>query len=337
MVSYYPESKVEVRGFMAAHYDALLDLATFGKYPLFIEKSIRLMGIEPTDRILDLGTGTGRNACLMMKYLSKEGEIIGADISEEMISQFKKKCANFPNAKIIHARVDQSLPFRKGFDKVFTSFVLHGFPQNIREVIIKSVFEVLKVNGSFFILDYNEFSYNKTPFYLKVPFNLIECPYAFDFIERDWKRILANNNFGSFKEFLFFKNYVRLLKAKKLDDDKENRIRIAIPTNDGINVFQGMLGRANKMFIYEVKNGMQFRLIEKRNNSFANTMQHLKTIDVYELLRDCAIIISGNIGRKGIKRLQERGMKLLFKKGNIQEALTEVIKEGGLQKNKDRL
>jgi len=333
MVSYYPESKVETKGFMAAHYDALLDLATFGRYPLFIEKSIRLMGIEPTDRILDLGAGTGRNACLMMKYLSKEGELIGADISEEMISQFKKKCANFPNAKIIHARVDQSLPFKKEFDKVFTSFVLHGFPQNIREVIIKSVFEVLKVNGSFFILDYNEFSYNKTPFYLKAPFNLIECPYAFDFIERDWKSILTNNNFGSFKEFLFFKNYVRLLKAKKLDDDKENRIRIAIPTNDGINVFQGMLGRANKMFIYEIKNGMQFRLIEKRNNSFADTMQHLKTLDVYELLRDCAIIISGNIGRKGIKRLQERGMKLLFKKGNIQEALTEVIKERGLQKN----
>jgi len=337
MCAYYPISKVEVSGFMAKHYDILMDTMTLGRYSSFIRKAIRLMRIRPTDKILDLGAGTGRNACLMMKYLSREGELIGVDISEEMISQFRKKCAHSPNVKIIHARVDRSLPFRKEFDKVFASFVLHGFPQNIREVIINSVFEVLKVNGSFFILDYNEFSYDKTPFYLKVPFNLIECPYAFDFIERDWKSILANNNFGSFKEFFFFKNYVRLLKAKKLDDDKENRIRIAIPTNDGVNIFQGMLGRANKMFIYEIKNGMQFRLIEKRNNSFAETMQHLKTLDVYELLHDCAIIISGNIGRKGIKRLQERGMKLLFKKGNIQEALAEVIKERRLQKSEDRL
>ncbi len=325
---YYPESKVEVKGFMAAHYDALLDFATFGRYPLFIEKSIRLMGIRPTDRILDLGTGTGRNACLMAKYLSGKGELIGIDISQEMISQFKKKCANFPNVKIIHARVDQSLPFSKEeFDKVFISFVLHGFPQNVREVIIKSVFEVLKINGSLFILDYNEFSYDEMPFYLRVPFKLIECPYAFDFIERDWKQILANHKFGGFEEFFFFKNYVRLLKAKKLDGNKENRVRIAIPTNDGINIFQGMLGRAKEMFIYEIKEGMQCKLIEKRNNSYANTTQHLKTLDVYELLRDCAFIISGNIGKKGIKRLQERGMKLFFRKGNMQEALINIIKE----------
>jgi len=42
--------------------------------------------------------------------------------------------------------------------------------------------------------------------------------------------------------------------------------RIAIPTNDGINIFPGMLGMAREMFIYEIKNGTQFRLIEKRKN-----------------------------------------------------------------------
>ena len=132
-----------------------------------------------------------------------------------MILQFRKKCANFPNAEIIHARVDQSLPFKEKFDKIFISFVLHGFPQDVRKVIVKNVFEALKSNGSFFILDYNKFSYTKAPFYLKIPFKLIECPYAFDFIERDWKQILANYNFGGFEEYFFFKNSVRLLKAKK--------------------------------------------------------------------------------------------------------------------------
>lgn len=216
MGNYYPESKVEMNGFMATHYDALLDLATFGRYPLFIKKSIRLMDIEPTDRILDLGTGTGRNACLIAKYLSEKGRLIGIDISQEMISQFKKKCANYSNIKIIHARADKSLPFKKEFDKAFISFVLHGFPQNVREVIIKGIFEVLRSNGTLFILDYNEFSYDEIPLYLKILFKLIECPYAFDFIERDWKQILANHNFADFEEFFFFKDYVRLLKAKKI-------------------------------------------------------------------------------------------------------------------------
>ncbi len=223
MQKLYPESKVETGGFTATHYDALLDLATFCRYPLFIEKSIELMRIRPTDRILDLGTGTGRNACLMAKYLSEKGRLIGIDISQEMISQFKKRCANFPHIKILHARVDQSLPFRKKFDKVFISFVLHGFPQEVREAIIERVFDVLRSNASFFILDYNEFSFKQMPFYLRVPFGLMECPYAFDYIKRDWKKILSKHNFGGFEEFFFFKDYVRLLKAKKLDSVKEIR------------------------------------------------------------------------------------------------------------------
>ena len=215
MDNYYPESKVETKGFTARYYDNLMNIITFGRYSPFIENAIEVMGIRPQDRILDLGAGTGRNACLMMNYLSKGGKLIGTDISREMIFQFRKKCANFPNAKIIYARIDKSLPFEEEFDKVLISFVLHGFPQEVGEAIIKSVFEVLKVNGSFFILDYNEFSYKKMPFYFKKFFNLIECPYAFDFIERDWKQILANHNFSDFEEYFFFKDYVRLLKAKK--------------------------------------------------------------------------------------------------------------------------
>jgi len=217
MGSYYPESKVEINGFMARYYDALLNIATFGRYSPFIKKSIELMEIKPEDRILDLGTGTGRNACLMTKYLSKKGTLIGIDISQEMISQFKKRCLNYPNAIIIHARVDQSLPLKKDeFDKIFISFVLHGFPQYVRELIIKNVFEALNTNGSFFVLDYNEFSYEEMPFYLKIPFRLMECPYAFDFIERDWKEILQQQGFDYFKEHHFFQSYVRLLTAKKM-------------------------------------------------------------------------------------------------------------------------
>ena len=88
-----------------------------------------------------------------------------------------------------------------------------------------------------------------------------------------------------------------------------------------------MLGMAKYIFIYEIENGQNFRLIEKRTNPYEVTMQHLKTLDVYEFINDCSIIISARIGKKGTQRLQERGMKLYFKKGNIQEALNDVKKE----------
>jgi demethylmenaquinone methyltransferase/2-methoxy-6-polyprenyl-1,4-benzoquinol methylase len=289
MGTYYPKSKVEISGFTAKHYDRLMNIITLGMYSSLMQKAVRLMKIKPTDKILDLGTGTGRNACLMMRYLSKQGELVGFDISREMISQFKKNCADFPNIKIINERIDQDL--------------------------------------AYFILDYNEFSLKEIPFYSRIAFKLIECPYAFDFIEKDWKKILAKHNFGGFEEFFFFKNYVRLLDAKKLAVNKENRVKIAIPTNDGINIFPRMLGRAKELFIYEIENGIESKFIEKRNNLYTDTIQHLKTLDVYELIRDCTIIIAGDIGKMGIKRLQKKGMRLFFRKGNIQESLTDVIKE----------
>ena len=102
-------------------------------------------------------------------------------------------------------------------------------------------------------------------------------------------------------------------------------IKIAIPTNDGTTIFPKMLGMAKEMFIYEVKDETQFKLVEKRTNPYERTMQHLKTLDVYDLIYDCSVIISAHIGKKGITRLQERGMELFFKKGNIQEALEAWI------------
>jgi demethylmenaquinone methyltransferase/2-methoxy-6-polyprenyl-1,4-benzoquinol methylase len=102
------------------------------------------------------------------------------------------------------------------FDKAFISFVLHGFPQEARKQITRNAFKALKKNGEFFILDYNEFSLKEMPFYLKIPFKFAECPYAFDFIEKDWKKILAGEGFSYFEENLFFKKYIRLLKAKKI-------------------------------------------------------------------------------------------------------------------------
>ena len=216
MSARYPGSKVETKGFTARHYNAFMDIASFGRYSSFIEKSIKLMGIKPQDRIIDFGAGTGRNARLMLKYLSKRGELLGIDISEVMISQFKKRCSHFPNAKIINRRIDEPLPFKEEFDKAFISFVLHGFPQNIREIIIDNAFKALKDGGEFIILDWNEFDLKTLPFYQRTFFQLIECPYAFDFIKRDWKKILREKGFTDFEEHLISAKFIRLLKARKI-------------------------------------------------------------------------------------------------------------------------
>ncbi len=216
MSPYYPESKVEISEFTAKHYDKLMNIITLGMYSSLMKEAVLLMKIKPTDKILDLGTGTGRNTALMMSYLSSRGELVGFDTSKEMISQFKKRCAGFPNVKIINKRIDQDLGYEEYFDKVFISFVLHGFPQEVRRQIIRNVFKALKEHGEFFILDYNEFSIKEIPFYSRIYFKLIECPYAFDFIERNWQKILAEDGFNHFEKHLLFDRYVRLLRGVKV-------------------------------------------------------------------------------------------------------------------------
>ena len=323
----YPDSGVELSPFTAINYDKVMNIASVGLYRGFIHRAIKAMNIQRGDKILDLGCGSGRNACIMAKYLSDNREITGMDVSSIMERQFNKKCAKHQNIAFIRQRIDLPFSISEQFDKIFISFVIHGFPHKVRKTVLKNIFTHLKPGGSFFMLDFAEFNMNEMPPLYRFIFKNIECKYAFDFIERDWKQILANHNFNCFEEFFFFKNYVRLLKAQKLNINKINRVKIAIPTSDGINIFPRMLGMAKEMFIYEIENDVQFRLIEKRNNPYEDTMQHLKTLDVYEILRDCGIIISAKIGKKGIKRLQERGMKIIFKKGNIQQALDDIIKE----------
>ncbi|MEA2031553.1 MAG: class I SAM-dependent methyltransferase, partial [candidate division Zixibacteria bacterium] len=101
------------------------------------------------------------------------------------------------------------------FDKIFISFVIHGFPHKVRQTVIENVYAHLKPGGLFFMLDFAEFNMSKMPPLYRFIFKTVECKYAFDFIERDWKQILGNSNFGDFEKHFFFKKYVRLLKAKK--------------------------------------------------------------------------------------------------------------------------
>ena len=327
----YPDSGVELTPFTAIHYDIVMNIASLGLYVGFIHKVIKAMDIQHEDTILDLGCGTGRNACIMEKYLGDSGKITGMDVSSIMEKQFNKRCANHQNSCFIRQRIDLPFSLSEQFDKIFISFVIHGFPHTIRQTILENVYSHLKPGGAVFMLDFAEFNISDTPWLYQFIFKNIECKYAFDFIKRDWKKILETNNFTGFEEFFFFKNHVRLLKAKKINNNKEKRIRIAIPSNDGVNIFPKMLGMAKYMLIYDIENGTEFRLIEKRNNPFAETMQHLKTFDVYELINDCSIIISAHIGGKGIKRLQEKGMKLFIRNGNVLDVLNDVVQKKELR------
>ncbi|MBN2275861.1 MAG: class I SAM-dependent methyltransferase [Bacteroidales bacterium] len=211
----YPDSHVELKEFIAKNYDTVINIGTLGIYKSFIKKAVRHMNIQPGDHILDLGCGTGRNARLMCRYLNEKGHITGLDISEHMEKQFHYKFKRDKRAEYIKQRIDLQFNLQRTYDKVFISFVIHGFPHEIRSIVIQNAYDHIKPGGKFFILDFAEFDMDKMPGLHRFIFKTIECKYAFDFIKRNWKEILNSYGFEHITENLYLKKYIRLLSAQK--------------------------------------------------------------------------------------------------------------------------
>ena len=107
----------------------------------------------------------------------------------------------------------------------------------------------------------------------------------------------------------------------------KNEICIAVPSNDGETIFPKMLGMTACFYIYKLNQTKHsFSFMEKRDNPYMITQQHMKTLDVYELIKDCKIILSAHIGKKGIERLKNKGVELYFESGRIQPALNKISK-----------
>ncbi len=211
------DSKVEIEGFEARHYDLLTNIITAGTYPFFIRRVMRDMAIQAEDAILDLGSGSGRNACLMARRLSVAGQIVGLDIGVEMLAQARRRCRHLPNVTMEKQRIEETLHYCEEFDKVFISFVLHGFVQEDRLHIVENVYRALRPGGQFLVLDYNEFEPEQSFWPVRFAFHHLECPLASDFVRRDWMAILREQGFGDFQVHGYYFGYLRLLSAKKLE------------------------------------------------------------------------------------------------------------------------
>jgi len=212
----YPDSGIELSSFTSKHYDTIMNIVSFGSYRGFIKKAISDLDVQPGDKVLDMGCGTGRNILLMNKSASDQSSLIGMDISENMERQFHQKCKDYQHIKFINKRIDQPFQLDQSFDKVLTSFVIHGFPQEIRKNIISNAYNNLEPGGVYNILDWAEFDMTKMPFHHRLLFKKIECSYAFEYIENDWKAILEEHGFGNFRESFYLMGYIRLLKAEKI-------------------------------------------------------------------------------------------------------------------------
>ncbi len=117
------------------------------------EQLIAQAGIRATDRVFDLGCGTGTQA-VMIKKKFPQVEIVGLDPDPKALARARKKAAREALAIQFDQGFGDQLPYpAASFDRVFSSLMFHHFPADQKVSTLREVYRVLKPGGEFHLMD----------------------------------------------------------------------------------------------------------------------------------------------------------------------------------------
>jgi arsenite methyltransferase len=118
------------------------------------EKTMRLMDLRPGERVLDLGCGSGWATRLLARMVGEGpegfGQVVGVDISDEMIRQARAESKEFENVMFVTGSATQ-IPWEENFfDKVLSVESFYYYPD--QERALAELFRVMAPHGRLFIL-----------------------------------------------------------------------------------------------------------------------------------------------------------------------------------------
>jgi ubiquinone/menaquinone biosynthesis C-methylase UbiE len=151
------------------------------------EQTLSLMDIQPGDRILDLGCGTGW-ASRRMARLAQGGEVVGLDVADEMLRRAEEASSAFRNVRYVWGSAERIPESDNAFSKVLSveSFYYYGDQGKALDELRR----VMAPGGKLFILInlYKDNHYSlRWVEELKVPVQALS--------EEEYKRLLQNHGF----------------------------------------------------------------------------------------------------------------------------------------------
>ena len=117
-------------------------------------KTIRRMDLRPGERVLDLGCGSGWATRLLARLVGDGpdgfGQVVGLDVSDEMIREARAASKDFENVLYVWGS-SQQIPWEENFfDKVLSVESFYYYPDQDRALM--ELFRVMAPRGRLFIL-----------------------------------------------------------------------------------------------------------------------------------------------------------------------------------------
>ena len=111
-------------------------------------------GIEPGHHVLDIGCGTG-NLTLLIKGHHPRAEVVGLDPDPKALTRARRKAEEQGLAVRLDRGFSDELPYAEAsFDRVFSAFMLHHLPPDVKEKTLREARRVLRSGGVFHSLDF---------------------------------------------------------------------------------------------------------------------------------------------------------------------------------------
>jgi demethylmenaquinone methyltransferase/2-methoxy-6-polyprenyl-1,4-benzoquinol methylase len=142
---------------VAAQYDVMNDLMSFGVHRLWKRFTIDASGVRPGNKVLDLAGGTGDLTAKFSQLVGKDGQVILADINSSMLNVGRDKLRDkglVQNIEYVQANA-QYLPFEDNtFDIVTIAFGLRNVTD--KDMALRSIYRVLKPGGRLLVLEFSK-------------------------------------------------------------------------------------------------------------------------------------------------------------------------------------
>ncbi len=117
---------------------------------------VQQAGIEPDQRVLDLGCGTG-TLTVMLARACPQAELMGLDADPEVIEIARRKIASAGVRVELFQGMASAPPFEaNSFDRVVSSLVLHHLSRVDKQRTFSKLRELLKPDGELHIADWGQ-------------------------------------------------------------------------------------------------------------------------------------------------------------------------------------